>query len=314
MPVAVLSLVEPLDAAEEAALEAAIGHVIQLPPDGEDAPTASGDRPSRADRDELVLQYQPLVKYLAARLQCVLPPGFDREDLISHGTMGLIEAIDRYEPNRGIKLTTFAATRIRGAMLDALRTFDPVPRSVRQHARRAELAAAQLTDELGREPTSAEVARALEMPVAKYREVRANASWRTVSLDGLPIDQDHDGSPRNGAESIASDAPALSDPLEARDLREALALESDRLPIREREIIRLRFYENLTGREISDRMGISESRVFQLLRSALEELRNRLESSVTGEPRALPVAYGVDRTPAGVTARARRLERLYLAA
>jgi RNA polymerase sigma factor for flagellar operon FliA len=241
----------------------------------------------KAERDDIVVRYQPLVKFLATRLQAMLPPGFDRDDLVGYGTLGLIEAIERYDPARGIKLATYAATRIRGAMLDALRASDPVPRSVRQHARWVNRAAVELAGGLGRTPTADEVAKHLEIPVARYRQIRSDAGWRTVSLQSLPPELERDGSARDAADWIPADTPALSDSLEALELREALLAEIERLPAREQMILRLRFYENLTGREIAERMGISESRVFQVLRATLDSLRRRLEPAANGETAAV---------------------------
>jgi len=227
------------------------------------------------DRDALIEQYAPLVKYVVGRLAIALPAILDYEDILSYGTIGLIEALDRYDPSKGVKFETFAIARIRGAIIDALRALDRLPRSVRQKAKKLDQVTAQLTNELGREPTDEEIALALGVDLETYHQTLIDTSWVTVSLDGL---LDRDEQTDTGMTDLPAD-PNQEDftlDIERRQLREALARAIRALPEREALILSLYYRDELTMREIAEILEISESRVCQLHARALSRLRARL--------------------------------------
>ncbi len=149
--------------------------------------------PRSIDRDAAIRQYAPLVKYVVGRLAIGLPAILDYEDILSYGTIGLIEAMDRFDASKGVKFETYAISRIRGAIIDALRALDRLPRSVRQKVRKLEKINVDLTADLGREPNDAEVAEQMGMTVEAYHQTLVDASWVTVSLDGLMERDDDDG-------------------------------------------------------------------------------------------------------------------------
>lgn len=225
-----------------------------------------------AVREQLILQYAPLVKYVMGRLAISLPAILDYEDILSFGTIGLIEAVERFDYEKGVKFETYAISRIRGAIIDALRSLDRLPRSVRQKAREANEAIMRLTNELGRDPTDEEVAAALDVTADMYRKTQVDSSWITVSLDtlGTSDGEDDTGGPMGVADPDAED---FSVDLERQELIGDLASSIRDLPDREQLILSLYYKEELTMREVSEVLGISESRVCQLHARALSRLR-----------------------------------------
>lgn len=227
-----------------------------------------------ADRDAAIEQYAPLVKYVVGRLAIGLPAILDYEDILSYGTIGLIEALDRYDDSKGVKFETYAISRIRGSIIDALRALDRLPRSVRQKAKKLEQVTTELTRSLGREPTEAELADAMGMTQQQYSKALVDSSWVTVSLDGLLSRDDANDSPTEvPAESEEGDFSAR---LEKRQLLESLTGAVKSLPEREWLIVSLYYKDEMTMKEISKILEISESRVCQLHGRALSRLRSRL--------------------------------------
>jgi RNA polymerase sigma factor for flagellar operon FliA len=223
-------------------------------------------------REQIIVQYAPLVKYVVGRLAINLPTVIDSDDVISYGTIGLIDAVERYDPSRGIKFETYAIARIRGAIIDALRQLDQIPRTARQRAREIEAAIAELEAKLKRPPFDEEVAKHLGMDVEKYREVCVRTSVMTLSLDSLLSADDDDG----GGKAYAFEDPDSPDPAASTERRETerlLVLAVKKLPERERLVLSLYYYEELTMKEISRVMEISESRVCQLHAQAILRLR-----------------------------------------
>src|ERR1043165_9334834 len=143
-------------------------------------------------RERIIVQYAPLVKYVVGRLAINLPTIIDSDDVISYGTMGLIDAVERFDPTRGIKFETYAISRIRGAIIDALRSLDQIPRTARQRAREIEAAIVELESKLKRPPHDEEVAAHLGMAVDKYREACVRTNVSTLSLDSLLSSDDED--------------------------------------------------------------------------------------------------------------------------
>jgi RNA polymerase sigma factor for flagellar operon FliA len=234
-------------------------------------------------REQLILQFTPLVKYVMGRLSISLPAILDYEDILSFGTIGLIEAVERFDAAKGVKFETYAISRIRGAIIDALRSLDRLPRSVRQKARETTEAITTLTHDLGREPTDEEVAATLGVSPEAFRRHLIDAAWTTVSLDMVGThDDDEDGG--GAAAGIADpDYQDFSLDMEHQERIGDLATSIRELPEREALILSLYYQEELTMREVSQVLNISESRVCQLHARALGRLRANLQAREQGK-------------------------------
>jgi RNA polymerase sigma factor for flagellar operon FliA len=233
-------------------------------------------------REQLVLAYSPLVKFVAGRMSSGLPAHIEESDLISYGLLGLIGAIERFDPQREIKFETFAVSRIKGSIIDELRSLDWVPRSVRAKAREIESTQTKLEHELGRVPTDKEVADALEMSIEDFQESLLQISNSTVvALDELWTVSDSSGDQVSLLDTMKD--PNAVDPareLGVSELKDRLANAISRLPEREKLVIALYYYENLTLREIGEVLGVTESRVSQLHTKAVLRLKSRLQTEV----------------------------------
>ncbi len=229
-------------------------------------------------RERLVVAYSPLVKYVAGRMAAGLPSHVEEGDLISYGLIGLIGAIERYDLEREIKFETFAVSRIKGAIIDELRSLDWVPRSVRAKARDVERVHTQLENELQRTPTEEEMAVKLGVEVEDFRNTLLEiANSSVLALDDLWTIADADGGQISLLDTIRD--PRAVDPQEEIDtveLKDRLADAIESLPDRERLVIALYYYENLTLREIGEVLGVTESRVSQLHTKAVIGLRGHL--------------------------------------
>jgi RNA polymerase sigma factor FliA len=233
-------------------------------------------------RERLVLAYSPLVKYVAGRMASGLPAHVEEGDLISYGLLGLISAVERYDPSRQIKFETFAITRIKGSIIDELRSLDWVPRSVRAKAREIEKVNSSLEHKLQRAPTDDEMADALETSVDQFQASLTQISNSSVvALDELWSLSDASGDQVSLLDTIQD--PNAVDPAHAMDASERkdrLAEAIERLPDREKLVVALYYYENLTLREIGDVLGVTESRVSQLHTKAILRLNSRLQEDV----------------------------------
>jgi RNA polymerase sigma factor for flagellar operon FliA len=236
-----------------------------------------GEGDERA-RERLVVAYSPLVKYVSGRMASGLPAHVDEGDLISYGLVGLINAIERFEPEREIKFETYALTRVRGAILDELRSLDWVPRSVRARARQIERANAKLEHQLQRAPTDDEMAAELELSVAEFQAALLQISTSTVAaLDELWTVGDSSGDQVSLLDTLTDEnAPDPAAVIHETELKERMAAAISRLPEREKLVIALYYYENLTLREIGEVLSVTESRVSQLHTKAVLRLRSRL--------------------------------------
>ena len=234
----------------------------------------------KGDRDRLILTYAPLVKYVAGRLGSGLPAHVDEGDLISYGLLGLISAIERYDPDRDIKFETYAIVRIKGAIIDELRALDWVPRSVRSRAREIERAIAELEAKLGRAPADDEIAAKLGISTDELDESLTDISRSSIAaLDEL-WSGGADGDQVSLLDTIEDQAgPRPADALDETEVRETLADAIARLPEREKLVITLYYYEELTLREIGEVLGVTESRVSQLHTKAVLRLRSRLSGA-----------------------------------
>ncbi|MGH2842125.1 MAG: RNA polymerase sigma factor WhiG [Solirubrobacteraceae bacterium] len=236
---------------------------------------ASGDERAR---ERLVVAYAPLVKYVAGRLGIKLPGHVDDADLVSYGLTGLISAIERFEPERDIKFETYAISRIRGAILDELRSLDWVPRSVRARAREIERANQKLEARLQRAPTDDEMATELGIGIPEFNESLVQISTSTlVALDELWMTTDSGGDSVSLLDTIADrTAPDPEALVGQGELRDRIADSIAALPEREKLVVALYYYENLTLREIGEVLGVTESRVSQLHTKAVLRLRSKL--------------------------------------
>ncbi|HEY6398751.1 MAG TPA: RNA polymerase sigma factor WhiG [Solirubrobacteraceae bacterium] len=237
------------------------------------------DADDQRARERLVVAYSPLVKYVAGRMGSGLPAHVEEADLISYGLVGLISAIERYEPEREIKFETYAVPRIRGAIIDELRTLDWVPRSVRARAREIEKANVKLEHKLQRAPSDEEIAGELGIEVEEFQESLIQISNSTIAaLDELWTVSDSSGDQVSLLHTLPD--PSSPDPakvMDATDLKDRVADAIARLPEREKLVIALYYYENLTLREIGEVLGVTESRISQLHTKAVLRLRARMQ-------------------------------------
>jgi RNA polymerase sigma factor for flagellar operon FliA len=241
-------------------------------------------------RDELILAYIPLVRFVVSRLGIPSMSVLDQEDLVSFGVIGLINAIDRYEPRRGIRFEAFATPRIRGAVIDQLRAINWFPRSAVKRIRRVEEALAELEQRLGRSPSEEEIAAEMEVPLARYRHMAQEANTTIFSLDAplasLSLEDDTT-SVSELLEDVQTPGPA--DQLEYNELLALLNYAAGQLPPRERQLLTLYYQKEMTMKEISAILHVSESRVCQLHMQAIARLRTAMDalsiSSVTRRPK-----------------------------
>jgi RNA polymerase sigma factor for flagellar operon FliA len=234
----------------------------------------AGERPAR---DELILHYAPLVHVVAGRLAAATPSHVDRADLVSYGVFGLIDAIDKFDPDRGHRFETYAIARIRGHIVDELRSYDWVPRSVRAKARAIEVAVRTLESELHRAPTEHELAGALDMTDRELQRALCQVSLvNLVTFDatlGAAIDGEQ---ALTVGDVLAAPDEGPGHQVELDELRDALAAAIDRLPERERDVVALYYHDGLTLAEIGEVLGVTESRACQIHGKAVAQLRRRL--------------------------------------
>ena len=229
-------------------------------------------------RERLVVAYSPLVKFIAGRMASGLPSHVEESDLISYGLLGLIGAIERFDTEREIKFETFAVARIKGAIIDELRSLDWVPRSVRARARHVERAPPKQEAKQQRAPTPEEMAAELEISVEDFQGVLLEiANSSVLALDDLWTFADPEGGSQVSVLDTIQDPGGIDPESEAQasEVKDRLADAIESLPERERLVIALYYYENLTLREIGEVLGVTESRVSQLHTKAVIGLRSR---------------------------------------
>jgi len=239
---------------------------------------------SRELRDRLILRYSPLVKYVAGRVSAGLPQTIEQCDLVSYGVFGLIDAIDKFDHQRAIKFETYAITRIKGAIIDELRSIDWVPRSVRAKARAIEKAYASLEAHLLRTPSDAEVATELGLS-----EEELQAQFSQISFVGIvALDEVLSSGERGESTTLGDMLPDRHDgPMavfEVEEMKQILAGEINRLGDREKMVLSLYYYEGLTLAEIGQVIGVTESRVCQIHTKAVLQLRARMVAAGSGTP------------------------------
>jgi RNA polymerase sigma factor for flagellar operon FliA len=232
------------------------------------------DQTDQELRNRLIEHYFPLVRYNAERVWAKLPDGVDLNDMISAGVFGLMDAIESFDMGRGVKFETYCVPRIRGAMLDELRTMDWVPRLVRSKASKLEAARKQLEAEVGRPPTDIELATRLQLPMDEYEKLRAEAS--AVNLVSLNKKWYETDSYKDVREIDIIEDTKGEDPTDGIQKRDVMRLVTKGLNRNERLIIILYYYEELTMKEIGQTLGLSESRVSQMHSSIVARLKDQL--------------------------------------
>jgi RNA polymerase sigma factor for flagellar operon FliA len=232
---------------------------------------------SVVDRDRLIEQYLPLVRYVVARLPVTLPGSLDRDDFYSVGVMGLMHAASTFDPGRGASFKTFAYTAIRGAILDEVRKHDPVPRNRRDRLRQMDRTSSALYATLDREPTLAELAKAMGCSEQDLDDdLQALHTSRTLSLDE-PYGSEDEGSTSLASLMQAEDSPDPAAAATQRERLELLAKAIAELPDTDRHVVVLYFHEQLYLKEIGQVLGVTESRVSQILTRATERLRLKMK-------------------------------------
>ncbi len=232
-------------------------------------------------REDLINQYVWLVRCIVKSIADSLPRSVDVDDLLSAGTMGLIKAVDDFDPSRGVRLETYARFRIRGAILDELRSLDPLPYSTRSKLKQVERAVADLETSLGRSPTATEIAEKMGLTPQEISILLATAS----SADLYSLDEMLDEGNGNVNTIIGELDTTKSDPLmklERKELERLLVEAIKELPRAERVLLGLYYYEGLRMWEIGQVLGVSESRVSQIHSRALSTLRAALNAKVSG--------------------------------
>jgi RNA polymerase sigma factor FliA len=237
-------------------------------------------------RDYFVIKYAPLVKYVAGKISMSMPQNVEFEDLIAYGVFGLIDAINKFDPARGIKFKTYAMTRIRGAIFDELRSIDWVPRSIRQKAKQIELVISELENKLGRTVEDEEIAKEMGVSGEEFQILLNKLSGAAVlSLNDIWYLGD-DSDELSIIETL--EAPENMNPdvlIEKEEIRDHIVDAIKRLPDKEKKVIVLYYYEDLTLKEIGAVLDVTESRVSQLHTKAIMRLRGRLgriKSNIVG--------------------------------
>lgn len=223
-------------------------------------------------KEELIINYSSLVKYVAGRLNIFLGQHIEFEDLVSYGIFGLIDAIDKFDIEKGNKFETYASLRIRGSILDSIRKLDWVPRTLRQKQKQMDQVYTDLENKLGHTPSDQEVADSLNMSLEDVQEFnKKNNITSLISLDEY-VEQNHE----SNLNTPQTNDNSPEDTYEKQELKESLATAIDKLSEKEKMVISLYYFEDLTLKEISSIMNISESRVSQLHTKAISRLRTKL--------------------------------------
>ncbi|MCB1257570.1 MAG: RNA polymerase sigma factor WhiG [Microthrixaceae bacterium] len=235
------------------------------------------ERATVSAREALIIHYSPLVKYVAGRVASGLPQNVEQADLVSYGMFGLIDAIDKFEPDRGFKFETYAISRIKGAILDELRSIDWVPRSVRSKARQIERAYSKLEAKNHRPPSDIELATELDWTEDQLQGALSQISQLGIAaLDEILVMGGDRGESVTLGDTIAD--TSTHGPLgayEQTETRKLLAESINALPEREKIVLTLYYYENLTLQEIGRVLGVTESRVCQIHTKSVIHLRSR---------------------------------------
>ena len=231
------------------------------------------DNPTAELREKIILEYAPLVKGVAGRLSMYLGYNVEYEDLVSYGIVGLIDAIDKFDAKKAVKFETYASLRIRGAILDQIRKMDWIPRTVRQRQKQITAAIKEIEATTGRSATDEEIATALGLSTDEYDDWQSQMKvTNVVSLDEF-VEQGSDISDNAG---LSSQIERPEEAIEKEELKKMLMEALDQLTEKERKVVLLYYYEELTLKEISHILEVSESRVSQLHTKALQKMKGKM--------------------------------------
>ena len=226
-------------------------------------------------REKIIVEYAPLVKIVAGRLSMYLGYNVEYDDLVGYGVFGLIDAIDKYDASKDVKFETYASLRIRGSILDQIRKMDWIPRTIRQRQKQIDDAVKEIESKTGQSASDEEIARQLGLSDEEFAEWQSQmAVTNVVSLNEFNENSSDEGSAER--ETIASNDPGPEEVVEQAELRKMLADALEMLTDRERKVILLYYYEELTLKEISNVLEVSESRVSQLHIKALKKMKEKL--------------------------------------
>ncbi len=235
------------------------------------------DKCNKQLRDKIIIQYIYLIKYVVGRLRISLPATISTEDIASYGVEGLIDAIEKFKLSKGVKFETYALLRIRGAVIDRIRSFNWIPRGAQKRFKEIQKAISELQGKLGRSPTTEEIAKKLELP--KEKVAASIVEMESTTMVSLYDRRDSSSDSLELIDTIQD--KKIDDPLaqlENRDVKNELSKALSKLPERERMILALYYHENMTLKEIGATLSISESRVCQLHAQAIMKLRKLLSS------------------------------------
>lgn len=234
-------------------------------------------RSAAQTRDELIVSHLPLVKFLVSRIASQLPPHLDQEDLMSAAVIGLITAAERFDPTRGVQFKTFAEQHIRGAILDELRACDHLSRTVRDKCKMVEREMHQLEHQLGRNPTGEEMALSLNISIDEYHQLLDEVhEYSFISIDDSWDDEE--GHPLSLADVLGDDEnKSPQNRAMATQLTETLGAAIEALPEKERLAVTLYYYEELNLKEIGAILGLTESRICQILSQAMVRLKGKMK-------------------------------------
>jgi len=229
-------------------------------------------------RESLILEHLPFVKYIVDKLSVYLPPSVDKEDLIEAGIVGLIDAVDKYDPTKNCKFSTYARFRIKGAIFDELRSLDILPKSMRQKSKQIEETYARLESKLGRAPTDKEMADELGITEEKYNKLLYELKTALIinfdDFKSLKINDEE----QEGLESLlTSDEPYPDENVAFKEISDILAEEIEKLPEKAKLVITLYYYEDMTITEIARILNLAKSTVSEIHTKTLLKLRTRLK-------------------------------------
>lgn len=224
-------------------------------------------------KEKLILEYAPIVKYVAGRLSVHIGTHVEYNDMVSYGIFGLIDAIDKFDPTKGVKFETYASLRIRGSIIDNIRKLDWVPRTLRQKNKQMDQAYANLEVKLNREPTEEELANYLSISVEEIKDLMKKSSVLSlISLDDY-LEQNHEASLPN---QLVQESDSPEQQYLQQELKQLLIDAIDKLSEKEKTVITLYYFEELTLKEISNVMSVSESRISQIHSKAIMKMQNKL--------------------------------------
>jgi len=229
-------------------------------------------------KDDLIVKYAPMVKYIVERMAIRFPPNVSKDELVSAGVIGLLDALDKFDSEMGIKFQTYAEHRIKGAILDELRKMDWLPRSVRKDIHRLEAAVTALRMKVGRDPDDIEIAQEMNMDMQSYYRMVNRAR----GIDLLSLDETLPDGSTPKVSMQASGLPSPFDELEIKEVKTVISQALSKLSKKEQVVVSLYYYEELTLKEIAKVLDLTESRISQIHTGAIVKLRSKLRAYYKG--------------------------------